>query len=1787
MNKFIKKLKTKAISSVVAAVLITTISVALVGTTYFFSQGLLKGATAETFEVIDVFSNLIIVRNLGTRPIQNFTVLIDGKEIDAQIKEAPLEPGKVGTVELNTTGIQAGRHELVIMSKSMSQRWTWEFQYTSQTTTTTMFETGPLSIKSQSIIGKPMSALGEVVIYSDQYVYSWWNFSVADKISPGNATGVAYNGTHFWVINYSTSNTGSKIFRYNKTGYYDGWNITVPLGQTLLHGVEVNATHIGITNNGGTTKNVTFFDINTGNYITSFSVSSQVGTAIPTSLVFNGTYVWVLTSGTGNRRVYRYLSNGTYDKWNFTYDPVPGFTTVMGNGLAFNGTHFFVSDTSSNRRVFGYNSTGSYANWNFATNISTGNGELPYGLTYYQPERNFYTVDFKNNYVRRFIPNSTTISLNATLLAPDPSTCNETNPCVWKQYVNNSINASVTCIGGDCGTVQGLVRYRNDKTYDFKGITNPSSTHWAGYNRTYGIFGTIPLPDNYTQASTSNYQQINSSDDNRWFSSGSWKVAELETVAPIQMFKFKFNESLNDTDKISILWEGYGNGFISPGYVSLYLWNLSSLSWVQINSSSSSMTDFNLTYILNSSFSDFVDSSNYIRVATEGPNANYNQQISGELYTDYVKLDVSSWKEINTTVGATPFYTTDLNPKSCGSLSNGQTCQLNWTLNTTGEINSIYKIDVKFNSSISENLDNDTKDAFINITWLNQPPSWSQNSTSPTSGSFYQSGVNYGFQIKWTDPESGNGGISSVIFEWNNGTTKYNYTKYTTPSVNNDTNGIYWLNLTDLSAGNYYFKWYANDTGNTWSLSDSWFYVINKSSAPIHLFLNGTEIDKEYINNTAANFTVTLDIPSKTVYLNTNITGWNIQNSTTPLTNITILTASVFGTKYNITGYFLEDQNYSANSITNYVIIQNPLTVYGWLNVTMINPNPLIFNTTNPKTVWQNDNFNINATVICEGNTSAICGNVMGSARYNGNIISMYSSSKPFYIFSINAKTDTIYSNITNKAWKNLAPTIVGAASGTDTEFSTPEYNNINSSNDIRVSMGSDSSNYGGLHFSFDLGSYYQNINKIKFTFEGHVETVTPPPGGGTWYTSGKLYEYTDEGWTYVQDCGEIDVGDQNCTIEINSNISYYLDNNNKFHFGFVSPYKTGGIMVSANALGDFVKVEVTYGGTQNPSSCGSLSLGQSCQLNWTVNATGLDTDPNIWNIDVNVSSDKKSLGVNDNDTADAVVKINETIKPKWIEGTNSTDSTYAGMPTKFSLKWSDNFALSGYILSIDNCVGSFNNESWTNSGWEGYPSTGWSNVTKIINSTENCTIRWRYFANDTSNNWNVSQDYIFNTITSYLDVWLYLNFTQGDRIYNKSEVAYIYANCSGCFSGNSINLETNYTGTLSPISHYHNLTLNNDAYNFTNTGNLALGSYLIKASVSEMSKYAQKNYTLTVVDQMSPKYSSNSTNSTTAGNPTLFSIRWTDNNNLSKWLFCLDNCTGICVNDTQWQTFSSNPDWSNTTRVINSTPNCLIRWKIYANDTNNNWNVSENSFSTISQNPINIWNLVVRNYIDEQPIVQTMTGVRVLITVNVSGNINYVEGNFTWPNGTIVLQNLTFNETSKYTHNWTYTIPLSMPYSDSLPNASINITAYGYGFSNKTSTTLKILKTAELTILNNPVNFSIVNPGQQVNASQNQGWPLYVNVQGNTPLNLSQNASAYLVGRTNPNGKIKIENITWNTTISGQTLFTNLTTIYKFINETVPFFNQSIFYKLFVPSVEPQDYGGQIYICGMTERRC
>jgi len=88
-----------------------------------------------------------------------------------------------------------------------------------------------------------------------------------------------------------------------------------------------------------------------------------------------------------------------------------------------------------------------------------------------------------------------------------------------------------------------------------------------------------------------------------------------------------------------------------------------------------------------------------------------------------------------------------------------------------------------------------------------------------------------------------------------------------------------------------------------------------------------------------------------------------------------------------------------------------------------------------------------------------------------------------------------------------------------------------------------------------------------------------------------------------------------------------------------------------------------------------------------------------------------------------------DTSPPVWSDA--GTNSTVAGQPTLFCVKWSDNIGLSGFIFASNN-TGNWANDTWT-------PMSGltsWSNVTKTLNSTASWLL-WRVWANDTSNNWN------------------------------------------------------------------------------------------------------------------------------------------------------------------------------------------------------------------------------------------------------------------------------------------------------------------------------------------------------------------------------------------------------------------------------------------------------------------
>jgi len=118
---------------------------------------------------------------------------------------------------------------------------------------------------------------------------------------------------------------------------------------------------------------------------------------------------------------------------------------------------------------------------------------------------------------------------------------------------------------------------------------------------------------------------------------------------------------------------------------------------------------------------------------------------------------------------------------------------------------------------------------------------------------------------------------------------------------------------------------------------------------------------------------------------------------------------------------------------------------------------------------------------------------------------------------------------------------------------------------------------------------------------------------------------------------------------------------------------------------------------------------------------------------------------------------------------------------------------------------------------------------------------------------------------------------------------------------------------------------------------------------------FCDSNYTLNSInidylplsdeyDDESPTYSLNSTNSTLAGTTVEFRLKWTDNVNLSSYIFSLDNCTGNLQNITEsaFPGAPVNESWSNEPYVVNETVGCTMRWKVYANDTTDNWNVSE-----------------------------------------------------------------------------------------------------------------------------------------------------------------------------------------------------------------------------------------------------
>lgn len=116
------------------------------------------------------------------------------------------------------------------------------------------------------------------------------------------------------------------------------------------------------------------------------------------------------------------------------------------------------------------------------------------------------------------------------------------------------------------------------------------------------------------------------------------------------------------------------------------------------------------------------------------------------------------------------------------------------------------------------------------------------------------------------------------------------------------------------------------------------------------------------------------------------------------------------------------------------------------------------------------------------------------------------------------------------------------------------------------------------------------------------------------------------------------------------------------------------------------------------------------------------------------------------------------------------------------------------------------------------------------------------------------------------------------------------------------------------------------------------------------------QTFNLTVIDDEIPLYSINQTNTTLSGVPILFTLNWTDNNELASYLFSFDNGTGSLINDSvvNFEVCSNKSKrlcTSNATKIVNSTVGTVIRWAFVADDTSGNINSTNfaNPFSFIT----------------------------------------------------------------------------------------------------------------------------------------------------------------------------------------------------------------------------------------------
>jgi len=172
--------------------------------------------------------------------------------------------------------------------------------------------------------------------------------------------------------------------------------------------------------------------------------------------------------------------------------------------------------------------------------------------------------------------------------------------------------------------------------------------------------------------------------------------------------------------------------------------------------------------------------------------------------------------------------------------------------------------------------------------------------------------------------------------------------------------------------------------------------------------------------------------------------------------------------------------------------------------------------------------------------------------------------------------------------------------------------------------------------------------------------------------------------------------------------------------------------------------------------------------------------------------------------------------------------------------------------------LGEEESSSWVSDPWTPFPSGGtsdWSNVTKIINSTPGAVIKWCVYANDTSNNWNITScdnpfTYIATAPPYYFDPKV---LPSSGSTYSPSQSYQFNATWIDLDGGtiDKVWLYANFSGNF---ENYLVTTRDGDEY-YYNIPNLAAGTYSYKWYANDTDGNVNNSFPMTtyVVNKATP----------------------------------------------------------------------------------------------------------------------------------------------------------------------------------------------------------------------------------------------------------------------------------------------------------------------------------------------